>query len=544
MLSTAGGGPTSIMISVRQAAFDVFRAHGLTTLFGNPGSTELPMLADFPADFQYVLGLQEGVVVGMADGYAQATGRPTLVNLHSAPGVATAMGALVNAAAARSPLVLTAGQQIRALLTGPALLTNPEPTVLPRPLVKWSFEPPRPQDVPAALSRAAHLAALPPRGPVLVSLPMDDWTAEVEPESVRVLAARRVSAGSGPVADVVRRVAERIAAAKAPVLLVGAGIDTPAGWQAAVTLAERCRMPVYWAPLEARCGFPTSHPAFQGVLPATEAGVGKALQGHDLVIVAGAAAFRYYPYVPGPVLGGESELILFTDDPQEAARASYGEAIVGDPVVALSRLAGDVAPARRAIPAPGSQASPVDLFAGPLTAAAVYATLARVLPPAGVVVCESVSNMRDCQDQIRFSRAGSFYSPAGASLGFGVPAAIGVQLADPDRPVVAVVGDGALQYAVPALWTAARYDVPVTVVVLRNDRYAVLEDYCEFLGVSAVPGLRVPGIDSVLLANGYGVPAVRAEDMDEVEQALRDSFARPGPSLVEVPIGGSGEKHW
>lgn len=530
------------MISVRQAAFDVFRAHGLTTLFGNPGSTELPMLADFPTDFRYVLGLQEGVVVGMADGYAQATGRPALVNLHSAPGVATAMGALVNAAAARSPLVVTAGQQIRALLTGPALLTNPEPTVLPRPLVKWAFEPPRPQDVPAALARAAHLAALPPRGPVLVSLPMDDWAAEVDPGSVRALTARRVEVAAEPDGAVVRGLAARIAAAHAPVLLVGAGLDTPAGWQAAATLAERCGMPVHWAPLEPRCGFPTTHPAFQGVLPATEAGVGKALQGHDLVLVAGATVFRYYPHVPAAVFD-RSELVFVTDDPQEAARAPYGEALVGDPVAVLSRLAQEVAPSGRAAPPPGPRAQPVDPTAS-LTAAAVYAAIARVLPPAGVVVCESVSNMRDCQDQIRFSRAGGFYSPAGASLGFGVPAAIGVQLADPDRPVVAVVGDGALQYCLPALWTAARYDVPITVVVLRNDRYAVLEDYCDFLGVSGVPGLRVPGIDAVALARGYGVTGYRVEQADEVTWALKTALARPRPHLIEVPIGGSGDTHW
>lgn len=537
-------GPTSGMISIREAAFDVFRAHGLTTLFGNPGSTELPMLADFPPDFRYVLGLQEGVVVGMADGYAQATGRPALVNLHSAPGVATAMGALVNAAAGRSPLVLTAGQQVRALLTGPALLTSPEPTVLPRPLVKWAFEPPRPQDVPAALARAAHLAALPPRGPVLVSLPMDDWTAEVEPGPVRALAARRVEVAAAPGVDTVHRLAGRIAAAHAPVLLVGAGVDTPAGWRAAVDLAERCRMPVYWAPLEPRCGFPTAHPAFQGVLPATEAGVAKALQGHDLVLVAGAAVFRYYPHVPAPVFDGGSELVFLTDDPQEAARAPYGEALVGDPVATLSALAAQVVPSGREVPPAGPQAPPVVCDDASPSAAAVYAAIARALPPSGVVVCESVSNMRDCQDQIRLSRPGGFYSPAGASLGFGVPAAIGVQLADPTRPVVAVVGDGALQYAVPALWTAARYDVPLTIVVLRNDRYAVLEDYCEFLGVSGVPGLRVPGIDSVALARGYGVTAHRAQRAQDVAEALTRALATPGPSLIEVPIDGASGKHW
>ncbi|MFG2053206.1 benzoylformate decarboxylase [Micromonospora sp. NPDC048930] len=531
------------MISVREAAFDVFRSHHLTTVFGNPGSTELPMIADLPPDFRYVLGLQEGVVVGMADGYAQATGRPALVNLHSAPGVATAMGALVNAAAARTPLVLTAGQQVRALLTGPALLTNPEPTVLPRPLVKWSVEPPRPQDVPAALARAAHLAALPPRGPVLVSLPMDDWTAEVEVDRVRVLAERRVIVGGGVDVDLVRHLAARLAAARSPVLLVGAGLDSPAGWAAAVRLADRCRLPVHWAPLEPRCGFPTTHPAFQGVLPATEAGVGKALRGHDLVLVAGASAFRYYLYLPGQLLGPDAELVLLTDDPDEAARASLGQAVLTDPVAVLAMLA-EQAGARTAPRVPGPRPQPVEDPAGRLSAAGAYAAVARVLSPDGVLVCESVSNMRDCQDQIRLRRPGSYYSPAGASLGFGVPAAIGVQMAQPDRPVTAVVGDGAFQYALPALWTAVRYDVPVTVVVLRNDRYAVLEDYRDFLGLGEVPGLRVPGIDTVALARAYGVTARRAADGGELAAALREGLDRPGPTLIEVPIDGAAEKHW
>src|ERR1700742_21431 len=162
------------MPTVREATFDLFREQGMTTIFGNPGSTELPMLARFPGDFTYVLGLQEAVVVGMADGYAQATGRPTLVNLHTAPGVGNAVGALVNAAANKSPLVVTAGQQVRPMMVLEAMLTNPRATELPRPTVKFSAEPPRAADVPALLARAIHAATTPPMGPVFVSIPMDD----------------------------------------------------------------------------------------------------------------------------------------------------------------------------------------------------------------------------------------------------------------------------------------------------------------------------------------------------------------------------------
>src|SRR6478736_10263586 len=182
------------MATVREATFDLFREQGMTTMFGNPGSTELPMLADFPTDFRYVLGLQEAVVVGMADGFAQASGRTTVANLHTAPGVGNAMGAIFNAQANHSPLLITAGQQHRAQITLQANLTNRDAIRMPHPLVKWSYEPARAEDVPLALAHGAHLAGLSPKGPVFVSLPMDDWYAEVDDADVAE-AIKRVTDG-------------------------------------------------------------------------------------------------------------------------------------------------------------------------------------------------------------------------------------------------------------------------------------------------------------------------------------------------------------
>src|ERR1017187_7882116 len=186
------------MATVREATFDLFRAHGMTTIFGNPGSTELPMLADFPDDFTYVLGLQELAVVGMADGFAQASGRPTHVNLHTAPGVGNAVGGIFNAQANKSPLVITAGQQVRAQITIEANLSNRDATVGPQPYVKWSHEPPRAQDVPGAIARAINFASLPPRGPVFVSIPMDDWVLEADEDRARSSTARRVTGRGAP----------------------------------------------------------------------------------------------------------------------------------------------------------------------------------------------------------------------------------------------------------------------------------------------------------------------------------------------------------
>src|SRR5436309_14011949 len=185
------------MTTVRDATYDFLRRRGMTTMFGNPGSTELPMLADFPDDFTYVLGLQEAVAVGMADGFAQASGRPTLVNLHTAPGVGNAMGAIFNAQANHSPLLVTAGQQARSLMTLQANLTNRDAARLPHPLVKWSYEPPRAEDVPHALARATHVAALPPQGPAFVSIPFDDWEADVDADAARHAIERRVTGRAG-----------------------------------------------------------------------------------------------------------------------------------------------------------------------------------------------------------------------------------------------------------------------------------------------------------------------------------------------------------
>src|SRR5215210_908779 len=198
------------MANVREAVYDMLRERGMTWVFGNPGSTELPFLAEFPSDFRYVLALQEAVAVGMADGFAQASGRPAVVNLHTAPGVGNGMGAIFNAQANKSPLVVTAGQQVRSLMTLQANLTNRDAIRMPHPLVKWSYEPPRAQDVPHAIARAIHLAGLPPQGPVFVSIPMDDWGADVDADAVRHQTTRTVGGRSAPDPEAVRALARRL----------------------------------------------------------------------------------------------------------------------------------------------------------------------------------------------------------------------------------------------------------------------------------------------------------------------------------------------
>lgn len=524
------------MRSVRDVVYEFFRARGMTTMFGNPGSTELPFLSDFPDDFTYVLGLHEGAAVGMADAYAQVTGRPTVVNLHTAPGVGNAMGALVNARANRAPLVVTAGQQVRAMMGLEALLTNTNAVDLPRPAVKWSYEPPRPQDVPAALARATYLAMQPPQGPVFVSLPMDDLTAPADDPATGLTLGRTVTGRAAPDPSALADLVERLGGAANPVLVLGGGVDASGGLDAAVALAEKLRVPVWRAPEPGRLGFPEDHPYFRGSLPNAIAPLAAKLAGHDLIVVIGAAVFRYYPYMPGEFLPAGAALVQVTDDVDEATRAPMGDAIVADPGLTLERLAELMPPADR--PAPAGRGTPRTpaYEDGPMTADVVFATVAGELPDDAIIVNESPSNLAAHRDQIRPGRPASFFFTTSGGLGFGLPGAVGAALAAPDRRVLAIVGDGSAQYAITALWTAARYRVPVTVVVLVNAEYKILKWFGKRENVAGVPGLDLGGIDHLALAQGYGVEATRAETPDGLRDALKSALATPGPRLIEVPI--------
>ncbi|MDX6664346.1 MAG: benzoylformate decarboxylase, partial [Solirubrobacteraceae bacterium] len=409
------------MSTVREATFDLFRRHGMTTMFGNPGSTELPMLADFPEDFRYILGLQEAVVVGMADGYAQASGSVTHVNLHTAPGVGNAMGALFNAQANHSPLLVTAGQQVRAQITMQANLTNRDATRVVHPYVKWAFEPPRPADVPAALAQAIHRASLPPKGPAFVSIPMDDWTAEIADEDVRWVSARTVTGRTVADPETVAELARRLEAARKPVMVAGPDVDAAGGWDAAIALAEKQRLGVWASPATGggRLGFPESHPNFQGTLPPAIGPIASTLEGADLILVVGSSVFPYYPYIPGPPLPEGAELVAITSDPDEAARAPMGDAIVADVRLTLEALLAAVGESDREPPTGVGAAPPVE-ETDPLGSGAVHATLHDTLPEHGIVVLESPTSTMALRNRMRISEPGSYYFCAGGGLGYGL----------------------------------------------------------------------------------------------------------------------------
>ncbi len=525
------------MPTVREATFDLFREQGMTTMFGNPGSTELPMLADFPSDFRYVLGLQEAVVVGMADGYAQASGRTTVANLHTAPGVGNAMGAIFNAQANHSPLLITAGQQARAQITLQANLTNRDAIRMPHPLVKWSYEPARAEDVPLALAHGAHLAGLPPKGPVFVSLPMDDWYAEVDEADAREAITRRVDGRNVADPAAVRVLADRLNAATNPVMVAGPDIDASGAWEEAIALSERQRLPVWATPAPGggRIGFPENHPNYRGVLPPAIGPVGQTLEGHDLILVVGSSVFPYYPYIPGPLLPEGAKLVAITSDPDEAARAPMGDALVADVKLTLAALLAELPESTRPAPEPnqGPQEIPPS---DPLNPSTVHTALAEVFPEDGIVVLESPTSTLALRNQMRLSRPGSYYFAAGGGLGFGLAASVGVQLAQPDRPVVCVIGEGSVQYAVSAFWSAVAYKTPVTFLVVRNEEYGILKWFAEVEQVEGAPGLDLPKLDVAAIAEGYGITAHRVKDRDEVRDALAKSLASSQPELVEVPV--------
>ena len=524
------------MSTVREVAFELFREHGMTTMFGNPGSTELPMLAEFPDDFRYVLGLQEAVAVGMADGFAQASGRPAHVNLHTAPGVGNGMGAIFNAQANHTPLLVTAGQQVRAHITMQANLTNRDATRVVHPFVKWSFEPPRAEDVPHALARAIHTVSLAPKGPAFVSLPMDDWNQEADGEAGRVV-QRVAEPRSGPEPGAIESLAQRLTAAESPVLIAGPDIDAAGAWDDAVALAERQRLPVFASPATGggRLGFPEGHPLFQGVLPPAIGPVTETLKGRDLILVIGSSVFPYYPYIPGPVLPEGASLVAITSDPDEAARAPMGDVILADPGLALRALLDEVGEANRSEPDPLPEPSGGD-ETDPLSSTMVHNTLAQVFPDDGIVVLESPSSTLSLRNQLRISKPGSYYFGAGGGLGFGLAAAIGVQLAQPDRPVVCVLGEGSAQYAITGFWTAAAYDVPVTFLVLRNQEYSILKWFANIEEVQGAPGLDLPALEVAKVAEAYGVSSSRVTGRDELHAALESAIGSSTPELVEVPV--------
>ena len=518
------------MATVREATFDLLRGLGITTVFGNPGSTELAFLKDFPDDFRYVLALQEASALGMAEGFAQGSGRAALVNLHTGPGLGNAMGNMITAWHNRTPLIVTAGQQDRRHSALEPLLTGGL-VELAKPYVKRSFEPVRAEDVPGEIRRAYHTAMQHPRGPVFVSIPMDDWDAQAEP-----LDSHDVVHRTAPDPEAIGRFAEALRGARNPAIVAGAGVDRAGAFSDAVTLAERLAAPVWQDPIAALAGFPQDHPLFRGHLPPAQRGLAERLSDHDVVLVLGAPVFLYYPYAPGPTVAEGTRVLHVSEDPAEAARAAVGTSLVGDVGLAVRGLIESLpAPERPAPPRP--EPPPEPEATTPISVEYLMHTVAGVLPGEAVVFDETASSKAKLHRFIRINRPGGYHTSAAGGLGYCMPGSVGFKLAAPERPVVCMIGDGSSMYSVQALWSAARYGVDVAFVVVNNRGYSILKGFRDAIGAGErVPGLEVPGIDFVGVARGLGVEGETVEEAEDLLPALKRAINAGGPYLLDVIV--------
>jgi benzoylformate decarboxylase len=521
--------------TVREVTYDLLRGLGLNVIFGNPGSSELPFLKDLPSDFRYILGLHERSAAGMALGYSVATGKAAFVNLHSIASAGNGLSAVIDAYYFHAPLVVTTGQQDRRQLLGEPFLVSRAVDVV-KPYVKWACEPLRAEDVPAAIARGYYLAVQPPRGPVFISIPMDDWNHPCDALRMREVSTS-VSPDSWALDEIVRELASTLKLA----IVTGSEIEEDHAWQEVIDLAEHLKADVYCEPIPSRWTFPRTHPRFRGGLFPAQRPLAGQLAEYDTVLVLGAPIFLYYACVPGEAIKAGTKLFQITSSPTDASAALAGRSILGNIAVAARYIRSHaVAAGRSSLPALAKPPEPKPEH--PITTAYLFSVLNKVRPAHAVIVEECPSAKGDLDRYILSDQPGSFYSMRSGILGFGLPFALGMQLAHPDRRVVCPVGDGSVQYSVQTLWTAVQYNIPAIFVVLRNGDYAALKSFCDFTSVGRnVPGVDIPGIDMVKIAQGYGMTAREIDRPEDLEPAFLEAFAAKAPRLISVNVQTTGK---
>jgi benzoylformate decarboxylase len=547
--------------SGKRTFLQLLRQEGVEYLFGNPGTTELPLMDGLVEEpgLTYVLGLQEAAVVAMADGYAQASGRLGVVNLHVAPGLGNALGMLYDAQKAGAPLLVTAGQHDQRFnVTEPILWADLPP--IARPFVKWSSEVRRLEDLPRMVHRAAKTALAPPTGPVFLSLPADVLQAEGE---VELGAPTRVGSRIRADRDAVVQAAEILAGAARPLLIAGDAVAQSRAHAELVALAELLGAPVYAEGVASTASFPASHPLFRGSFVRLAPAIREVLAEADVLCSVGGDLFTLsLPSDREPVPDG-LRIVHLDPDPWELGK-NYPTAValLGDPKATLPELVEAVAERlgtagrerarrRRAESEAAAARHREELRAEarrvadrrPIAPLALMHAIAEALPPDTVVVDESISSGGGLRSLLPSDDPQSFYGLRGGGIGWGLPAALGVKLALPARPVVGLIGDGSAMYTCQALWTAARYRIGVALVILNNGSYRILKQRTHALkGLAAQADRYIgmdlddPRIDYVALAGSLGVAAERVARLAEVGPALVKALGRRGPTLLDVPL--------
>jgi benzoylformate decarboxylase len=535
---------------------DILHSEGVEMIFGNPGTTELPLLDAFVVEdrLRYILGLNEVVVMGMADGWAQATGRLAVCNLHAAPGLGNAMGMLYNAARAGAPVLVTAGQQDMSIRLTEPLLWDDLATMA-RPLVKWSFEVASIEELPRAVRRAAKVALTAPTGPVFLSIPGDILNA-IAPGDLDLGAPTRIGPGVRGDAQAVAKAAALIRAAENPIIFAGDCIANRDAFTEITAFAEAVGAPVYMEGMANRAAFPSNHPLFAGTVPRMTPALRAATRDHDLVISIGADLLTQSQATGVEALEPGKLLVHLDDDPWQIGKNFPANAAIhGCPKATLPELTAQVAGCgdqRRA----GVEARIADakaaLFAkadaamdaSPLDPLAVLKRLGEVMPDDAIIIEELLSSgMNVVRSLLPATRPDSWFGMRGGGIGVALPQAAAMKLAQPDRPVVALSGDGSLMYSAAALWTLAHYRLPVVTIIFNNSSYRILKQRTRAIGDHSARenrfvamDLTEPAIDFTALAQAHGVKGVRVESIPALIEAFTAALASDAPTLIEVPV--------
>jgi len=545
-------------ITGRSAFLQLLVDEGVSHLFGNPGTTELPIMEvvpDFP-QIKFVLGLQEGVVMAMADGFARASNRLAAANVHVAPGLGNAMGALYNAKFSGSPVILTAGQQEQGHGLLEPLLYDPLVPIA-QPMVKWAVDVNRAEDLPRIIHRAAKIALTPPTGPVFISLPGDVLDQTVEIDMGRQV---RVDAANRPSDRTLAAMAERLLAARHPVILAGQELSIHDAFAEAAELAELLGAAVYQSPVPYTAQFPTEHPACMGSLTRTQTRVRAALEPYDLLFCVGADLLRMSVYSPAEPLPENLPVIHLSERNGElgknyrtdlAIQANVRETLrallpllrakrTPEAAAAASKRLADLKP--RNWSAQRDKARIDAMLAAetkPIDPRYLMLRVTETLPQDAVVLDEGLTSSVSLPGFLPLRHKNSFYGLASGGLGFAIPGAVGVSLALPGRPIAAIVGDGSTMYGVQGLWTAAHHKLPITYIITNNRSYRIIKERlvsmrstAKFTGMD----LRDPEIDFVHLGKSFGLETRRVTDPQDIAPVLREAFASGNPNLVDLRV--------